>query len=265
MRGGKKEEVKRRKVVITSIVIGSALFAGTAFAAFNAGELLNSWYQANMKVAAGIINTKVVLPAETKIYNQFNRLVSRLIENSKTPIDDQTTKARFNSSLSILNYGNKYENEIKNTKREILGTKQKSGIMDQDFEGFVQEESQTADNAINETIGQVVRDLTDELDGVVNESKAAMQESSSNTQKELANVIAASKQQITDKLNSEKADSLETIKNEVNSDVTAAKVNIQGDTKTYVDADIQKVQDTGSGLKDNAEKELANVISNINK
>lgn len=252
--------MKKTKALITSMVLITSLSTGTVFAVSDAGKQLQKWYQGRFKTVTKNITKNTIDPRVDNMLERIDDLQEFLISDAKEKLQKAEAGTSFNS-VSILQYNNKYINQISAKKNQLT---KKGGIIANDFDNYIGQQNEEFDKTIDDSVNEFFIDLNVSLDNEVNASKEVMESSSKNAQEELAKTISNSKEHITSNISTYQGKALNSIKDNMDSNITESKKNVDENTQVLVDGQAKSLQSTGSELENQAKEQLINIVEKIN-
>jgi len=252
--------VKKTKALVTSMVLITSLSTGTVFAVSDAGKQLQKWYQGRFKTVTKSITKNTIDPRVDDMFERIDDLQEFLISDAKEKLQKAEAGTSFNS-VSILQYNNKYINQISTKKNQLT---KKGGIIAKDFDNYIGQQNEGFDKTIDDSVNEFFTDLNVSLDNEVSASKEVMESGSRNAQEELAKTISNSKEHITSNISTYQRKALNSIKDNMDSNITESKKNVEENTQVLVDGQAKSLQSTGSELENQAKEQLINIIEKIN-
>lgn len=255
--------MKRRKLIITSIVLTLSMGVIPAFAVSDAGIQLQKWYDSRFNAATESINDSVVSPGLGRMNSQLSELTNKLIESSKKAIKDAESNTLLYSIGPIYDYMSNYIDSINSKKKELIGDNGGKGTISKDFDSFVKDKNEEVDKAADNAVQEFLNGLNEDLNDKADDSKKAMEQRASDAQSELSQAITASKQKISNKLAAEEGTAESEIKAHINLKVDESKKAVEDSTKDLVHSKISSINQKGLELESEALQEMSSLISQI--
>lgn len=250
--------MKKKKVIIASLALTFSLSVGTAFASVDAGGKLQQWYD-------GRFQQWEDETVEYSLYHlgDIRTLAQELKSHFELGFMELAKNTIITFSKNIEDHNSKYLSDIQSKNTELKRS------IETDFDDFVTEKNKAVNEHIESEVAEALREISSKLNSQgqksVDDVSLNVGSTARKAEDELGGVINSSKGSIESQMGIKEENSIKDAKKNLDEMITARKGQVQQYTSTYSDEMIGDIQKVSDRIQKEAETDMVNIISNINK